>query len=113
MTPKRFAHRDCGHADVKSNLQMMQPIVMDIGTDQQASGSGLDKVASCSLLCPDTLINTVVLLVSCSATALMVPSLPYTSLALMCLCWHEAHGLWAVPSRSHCAMLLGLSARTP
>ncbi|CAL5223910.1 g6507 [Coccomyxa viridis] len=31
-------------ADVKSNLQMMTPVVMDMGTDQQASGSGLDKV---------------------------------------------------------------------
>ena len=29
---------------------MMQPIVMDMGTGQQASGSGLDKVASCTLL---------------------------------------------------------------
>jgi len=31
-------------ADVKSNLQTMQPVVMDMGTGQQASGSGLDKV---------------------------------------------------------------------
>ena len=31
----------------------MQPVVMDMGTGEQASGSGLDKVSSCPLLCPD------------------------------------------------------------
>ncbi len=46
---------DFGHADVKSNLQMMTPVVMDMGTDQQASGSGLDKVASRHLLSSDRL----------------------------------------------------------
>ncbi len=31
-------------ADKKSNMQMMQPVVMDMGTGQQASGDVLDKV---------------------------------------------------------------------
>ena len=34
------------HADTKSNMQDLQPLVMDMGTGQQASGSGLDKVLS-------------------------------------------------------------------
>ena len=32
------------HADTKSNMQDLQPLVLDMGTDQQASGSDLDKV---------------------------------------------------------------------
>ena len=34
----------CVHADGKSNLQTLQPVVMDMGTNQQASGDELDKV---------------------------------------------------------------------
>ena len=34
------------HADTKSNMQDLQPLVMDMGIAQQASGSDLDKVLS-------------------------------------------------------------------
>ena len=39
------------HADTKSNMQDLQPLVMDMGIAQQASGSDLDKVLSSDVMC--------------------------------------------------------------
>lgn len=75
---------DCGHADVKSNLQMMTPVVMDMGTDQQASGSGLDKVRSRSGM-PCYHASAAAQQHDC----LQALSTPRHLSLLMCLCLHS------------------------